>query len=433
MRFAVFVAGFLSCLAGHSAFAFHFAVAPEARFRVRIELTDAETGERIKECSVVPAPWRTGSVTWQQQYRQKLVSSNVFTMERGWDPTGLRIESPGYLTHVTEPLPRQTDHVLKIKLKKDPGIRGTILSPDGKPVADVSIALCTWTREVLVENGAIRYGRGDRYSLLKSKKDGQFSLPSEIDPWVLVFAHELGYAERTREQLAKDQQVRLQKWGRVEGRARIGKTPLKNLTIDMNAGRGDVQVVLHYSAEAKCNNKGEFSADRLPPVKMYVKPIFQIGERKLSPLWFSGLTKIKSGDVTQLDIPRLGQDIIGQIELPKDSRLKFKDLRFDVTCYLRPPSMRMRQGGTAFEDYQTFTRSEFGKHFRKNNIPVSAQGTIEIEGLLETAYVLQIRASLKTDAADARPRLFMAKRIDLKPKTAESPVIDLGTLTLRKQ
>ena len=407
----------------------------EDQFRARIVVTDAETGMPIKECSVVPAPWRKGPTTWQGQYRRQLISTDVFSMRRGWDPTALRIESAGYMPQIAGPLPRQTDHVLKIQLRKDPGIRGKVVSPDGKPVAGASVALCTWTREVRVNNSQIRYAREDRFKLLTTKADGQFQLPAEIDPWVLVIAHKSGYAERTREQLERDKPVRLEKWGRIEGQVQIGGKPLPNATVDLNAGRGDVDVVLHYSAAAKCDRSGRFSVDQLPPVKMYVKPIFQIGERRLSPLWFSGLAKIQAGETTKLSIPRPGQAIRGRIGLSPDSKLQRTDLKFDVTCYLRPPSVSGRTGSRneAFTDYHAFTSSEWGRHFRRDQIKVAADGTFEITGLPETSYVLQVRARLKTDDDKSRPRSFLARRIQLKAKTADTPVLDLGTLQLRDQ
>ncbi len=325
--------------------------AETSAFSVTIQTTDARTKKALTSIRVVPAPCRQRApqITWQSQYLKEYESlPAIFSMKRAWEKTRLRIEAGGYRPFISQPLERKTGIVLDVALEPDEGIVGRVLTPDGKPAAGAKLAVCTWTNEVTVHGGTLKYGHhAERLrGLVHTDADGSFQLPGEVDDWVLVVAHESGYAERTAAEFAKQSIVTLKRWGRLEGELVSIGTPWNSQPVQIGGGRGDVNVILHYAAgETRANAAGEFVADRLPPVKMYVQPLVQHGEKSFNMLWFSGLVEIKAGEVTRMTLPRKGQDVTGQLALPEDSGLSLEDLEIELSISLRPPRISRFGGG----------------------------------------------------------------------------------------
>jgi NAD(P)-dependent dehydrogenase (short-subunit alcohol dehydrogenase family) len=119
-------------------------------------------------------------------------------MKRAWELTVLRIGADGYLPFLTRPIRRSEGELtLDVSLTPDPGIVGKVLTPSGAPARGAVLAVCTWTNEVGVERGTLRYsGHGQRLGRLgTTADDGTFRLRGEVDPWLLVVAHDSGYAE----------------------------------------------------------------------------------------------------------------------------------------------------------------------------------------------------------------------------------------------
>jgi len=86
-------------------------------------------------------------------------------------------------------------------------IRGIVLSPDGKPVADAAVVLVAPGYEALFRNGRFEKQHGNRDEKLlegmtaRTGPEGRFSIAARIPAHVAVIIAEAGYAERTPAQL----------------------------------------------------------------------------------------------------------------------------------------------------------------------------------------------------------------------------------------
>ncbi len=295
---------------------------------------------------------------------------------------------------MTKPLARKTGIVLNVALEPDEGITGRVLTPDGKAAAGATVAVGTWTNEVTVRDGTLQYGHhAERLrGFAKTVADGSFRTPAEVDDWVLVVAHESGYAEATAAELANQSTVTLKAWGRLEGKFILDGRPMAGQPLNIGAGRGDVSVALHYSGgEIETDAAGKFVVARLPPVKLYVTLLFKRGESSYNLLWFSGLVDIQPGQTTRIALPRAGQAVTGRLALPVDSVLTFDDLEIDLSMALRPPSISefRTQVDQHYAAYSALMQSERGKSFRREGIAVNRGGRFYIEGIPETYYVLR--------------------------------------------
>src|SRR5262249_15127788 len=324
-----------------------------------------------------------------------------------------------------------------ILLQPDPGLVGKVLDPDGTPAEGASVAVCTSTNEVTVSGGKLRYGSHAQQlrQLVETARDGSSRVPGECDDWVLVFAHDSGYAEATAGEFAASSTVTLKTWGRVEGALVVDGKGVSNTTISVGAGRGDAQVVLHYSADATTDAVGQFAVERVTPVKQYVGPRFRLGQNSYNLLWVSGHRQIEPGKTTHVSLPRTGRPVVGRIMLPPESGLKRSELAIVVSVVLRPPSV---SGGLdwverSHQAYSQFMNSDVGKAFRRENVPVDSDGSFRIEWLPETSYVLFVSAYEKTDPAQTDPRKSLAsysRRVEVPPLDDGQTPVDLGDVVL---
>jgi uncharacterized protein (TIGR03067 family) len=402
---------------------------------------DATTKAAVKSFTIVPASYeeRAKHVTWQSQYRKRYTGTPAeFRMERPWEATVLRIEADGYVPILTRPFRRDEGQVnVDLTFTPDPGRTGKVVTPSGEPAAGASLALCTWTNEVNVQGGRLSYaGHGRELGKLNtSAADGTFRIPSEPDPSVLVVAHDSGYAEVIA---VTSSTIHLKPWGRIEGECVVNGKPIADQAIHIGAGRGDVEVNLHYSDDVATDAAGRFGVDRVPPVALYVQPWFKHGESAFSLLWFSGRTAIAAGQTTRITLPRVGRPLMGRVSLPAESGLRLADLTVEAELSLRPPSMSMRSGdelNREYAAYQAFLKSDLGHAFRREGIAVNADGTFRIEGLPEAHYVLYVTAYGKPagPGGDRGPALArLVRRVEVPPLADSEEPLDLGNGVLRE-
>jgi uncharacterized protein (TIGR03067 family) len=400
---------------------------------------DATTKAVVKSFTIVPASYeeRLKHVTWQSQYRKRYTGTPAeFRMERPWKATVLRIEADGYVPILTRPFRRDEGQVnVDLTFAPDPGSTGKVVTPGGEPAAGASLALCTWTNEVNVQGGRLSYaGHGRELGKLNtSAADGTFRIPSEPDPSVLVVAHDSGYAEV---RALTSSTIHLKPWGRIEGECVVNGKPIADQAIHIGAGRGDVEVNLHYSDDVATDAAGRFGVDRVPPVALYVQPWFKRGESAFSLLWFSGRTAIAAGQTTRITLPRVGRPLMGRVSVPAESGLRLADLAVEAELSLRPPSMSMRSGdelNREYAAYQAFLKSDLGRVFRREGIAVNADGTFRIEGLPEAHYVLYVTAYGKPagPGGDRGPALArVVRRVEVPPLVDSEEPVDLGNLVL---
>lgn len=405
-------------------------------------VVDAKSRKPIESFQIVRAERNRPAdhVTWQSGYLKTFHDGQFEHHEKqAWDATVFRIEADGYRPHVTRPVVRGEGNVdLLVELETDPGTLGVVLTPQGEPACGARVARCTWTDEVSVEGDELRFaGHGAVLGKrTQTAGDGSFRLSTEIDSWILVVCHPSGYAEVTPAEFAKSQTIKLLPWGRLEGDFVVAGKPVADQKIDVGGGRGGDEVNLDYSNDVTTNAEGKFVVARLPPVRLFVHPMFKMDENSwASPLWYSGNIKIEPGKTTQIVLPRAGRPLKGQVTLPADSGLTLADVDVEATIFLRPPSVSGFQEMVQkdFQVYGQFLQSQIGKQFHRDKIPVSADGTFDISGLPETEYALQVRGrEKKSHVEEGRQpwQGFYARRISLPPLADSADPLELGEILL---
>jgi hypothetical protein len=267
-------------------------VAAEDAIQFTGRALDAETGEpipnvRVTATSVRGDNLKRGQVTWQMHLLKSFKNGAIdFRMKRGYQQTVARIDADGYRPVLTPVIAKGKPLKQDFRLSRE-SIRGIVLTPDGKPAANAQVAMSTWTLEVKVEDGRLRYIRDVKRfgrEIVKADSDGRFTLPAEIDPLTVVASHESGFIQQPiRPESDEDVKVdsaksgvvdaqnlrlQLQAWGKISGRlVGAAEEPVAGRTLWIGGGwpgRDDPGHIRHTVTRIT-DKDGKFHIDRMAP------------------------------------------------------------------------------------------------------------------------------------------------------------------------
>jgi len=110
-------------------------------------------------------------------------------------------------------------------------LSGSVVTPDGKPLANAEVLAATNNDIIDVYN---TYAGSRQAASTRTDKDGKFSFPNPI-AWVdLVVRADEGYACVNNSSIPADHRITIQPWGRVEGILRLSKNPQPNQQVTLH-------------------------------------------------------------------------------------------------------------------------------------------------------------------------------------------------------
>lgn len=202
------------------------------------------------------------------KFKHTFVEPVAGTENRGYI---FQFEAEGHAPFISRTiLPEEGEARFEVLLRAAAAVSVRVLLPDGKSAVNAEVGLVSPNANlILVSGGFSRNGVETPGSLLRTDSDGRFRLPA--DPMItrVVAAHADGYAEATPVALAADNTLRLQPWGRVEGRFDAGRQAgdrilrLDPIHGDSRAFRFDFE-----SFNAKTDAEGRFVFPMAPPVAL---------------------------------------------------------------------------------------------------------------------------------------------------------------------
>jgi hypothetical protein len=103
--------------------------------------------------------------------------------------------------------------------------------------------------------------------LLAADTQGRFALPPDDSVTLIIAAHPSGYAEASPSVLAAESVLRLQRWGRLEGKYVTNGKPAAGRSLLFACKHGDFRTVSSDSAayEVKTDESGAFTFPQVPP------------------------------------------------------------------------------------------------------------------------------------------------------------------------
>ena len=381
---------------------------------------------------------RTGSevVVWQPHtLRVGKEGDFVWPLEKAYDEMALRIEADGHIPQTSAWI-KNSDGPKRLvfMLAEDMGIKGRVLQPDGKPAAGATVALGLVQRDIRVENGKI-WGSdkalpdhpSDRWrlpSFVKTDAEGRFQLPTETSVAAVLVVHESGVRELTYSDFQKSPELKLQGWGRVEGRVLWKDKPGVDEPVTLGTHRDDYGypgMVASY-ASGHSDADGQFTFDKLlPGLAQLSRPISLSDKPDSSQAILNGMfshIQIKAGEPTKVMLGGQGRKVTGKFT-GRESWAK-------ASLHVHPNAPHFGFGGDneMWAAFEKFKNSPIGPLFFRDNLTVNADGTFTIDNVLPGRY--QLFLAVDGDRANTQ--------FQVDPEVAgqvPSP-LDVGAIAIQK-
>lgn len=391
-------------------------------------VVDAQSGKSIDQFRlIVGSPYNHIHTSWQSHLAFEHTGGQYeWSVSRAWRKTRLRIEAEGYQPGISPVLERKagTPGKMKInfKLRRDPGISGTVADSRGHAVPGAQVALTTHTLSAMAQGGELSYQNGTRLgaSIIKTDDQGRFQLPAESDPFLIVVAHrQHGFAVIPKGELARGQRaidIQLQPWCRIEGTCldQDGK-PDANARYAMWIGWQPNQEwpILYHRNQAMTDETGSFVCAHVAPGRHYLQR--WDGDRPTSGWSLEAI----AGKTMRLNVGTQTRTIEGRLltqsrELPPG---------FDfsaLTLIVSPEDPQRVRPPVIFAN---------GKRVRQG-VPITKQGTFVIEGLPPGRYEGFVEIRPGAEASGFRFRLNQKLNVPLVDVADQQTPHDCGDLTI---
>lgn len=225
------------------------------------------------------------------------------------------------LLPVVEAMSRPQQHVLLVSSATSPKqIVGQVSDPNGQPVAGACVALAAQYHWLTLRNGLLRRGEdgpedAPKTQMVETDPNGRFCFEGEwSDPFYLFATHATGFGAMTGKEYRKSHEMRLQRWGRVEGqleKGRIGTDHRVWMVGLPNPTWVESQCELQY--DTPCDANGRFVFERVPAGWCDVGYLLATGDDSEG---FTSRTPVlvKAGETSHMKIGGEGRSVIGRGE-----------------------------------------------------------------------------------------------------------------------
>ena len=417
---------------------------------------DAETKQPIKAFQVVPGIRSSGTnVNWSHG-ETTTGKDGKYRFKRTHDYSAhlIRVEAEGYKSAISrEIMSNEGSVTIDFELKPGTNVGATIVTPNGAPAAGAQIALGVAGSQISVKNGEI--DDSSTYAArLAADEAGKFRLSPQETPFQLVISHSDGFAHIKATPDTMPATIELERWARVEGTFRVGKTVLAGVPITISLNRGaygqDVpSIFLHH--DTTTGPDGRYVFNKVVAGKGW------IGRRIMRTVSDGALDKLSSCDVpttfeagktSHISFGGMGRPVVGRFTAPEgfEGRVSwnFAWVRLEAgppvpELPIEPPEIASDQEARRkwWQEWQSSEEGLAWKEAQKEQdrlrattpfftASVGRDGTFRIDDVPEGEYTLSIRFDRES------PGHLRDYRFEV-PETADgssTDPLDLGILTL---
>lgn len=246
---------------------------------------DAVTGEPIPRFRIIPgvpnplsrsAPHDAVPHPMWFERRQRHGSNGFYGLKfnhsSGVDNFVFKLEADGYAPRMTDELSPYSGAVTRdIELSPSSAFMARLLNPEGRPTKDALVLRATSRSAIRIKDGKIDHSSLDS-TYLKLDAAGRFAVSDSLDPSFYLALSENGFVFVSEKELRRTRSLRLQKWGRIEGRLRIENRIGANEEVFLwhpgrftGSRRPGSPVRLQRNYRANTDNQGRFVFEKVPP------------------------------------------------------------------------------------------------------------------------------------------------------------------------
>jgi protocatechuate 3,4-dioxygenase beta subunit len=318
------------------------------------KVTDAETGRPLPTFRLVRGLLfeNNPKVSWMMRDAAEF-SGGFYTVRHSEPYAGyvVRIEAPGYKPAESRVFrPGEVAPTFDFAMTRAAAadlLTGLVYRPDGRPAAEAEVALATPEHPLIFEMEGFRFGRNNGMSFAKTDPVGRFTFDRPAGAYILAAMSDDGYAEARPEEMEKAGRLTLKPWGKVKGRARIGRQPAVNQIISFQrrderpAGPGGVNAF--YSIETRTDTQGNFAFDRVIPgageVARIVVTELGNGMSQHMGCWQEP-ADVAPGQMVLVHIGARGRPVVGRVVVQAEPGARPVDWRQNRPATIEKPRVR---------------------------------------------------------------------------------------------
>jgi hypothetical protein len=203
-------------------------------------------------------------------------------------------------------------------------LRGRVVSAEGAPVSGATVFVALpGPSNLRIRNGNIffeNHGAGE-FTHVLTDATGQYELPAPAGEFAVAAIAGAGFARLDQDATAKNADLRLTSWGRIQGHLMVGTKPgahidLRAYSIEQAKSPSPVRISMVNIAET--NAEGDFVMECVVPGTIAICRDFrqQSGGDGMVFDAEIGSTKVEADQTTTIDLGGVGRPVVGKIIFP---------------------------------------------------------------------------------------------------------------------
>jgi beta-lactamase regulating signal transducer with metallopeptidase domain len=428
------------------------------QLKVRGQVVDAQTRQPIGQFTIIRGTDSGQNMSWGGGRESSKFTDGRYELRIGEPYPGyvIRIEAEGYKPAISRTFTTDEGEVaIDFTLEKGQNVAGVVVDAQGQPVAGAQMAM--------VLTGQYLQVAGDRIShhdatIVRTGPDGRFSMPPQVDEFLIVIVNDSGWAELTPQQFQDGQgRIQLQPWGRIEGRLLIGTKPGAGERIEAYGSDSQPSVrqrphVAYDDLQAQTDSAGRFVLDHVPAGEFQVSHTVPIGQHSRRWMRFERVT-VGPGQTVTVTLGGKGRPVVGKLAFLEGLAGTFQSDRVQVNVsshYVGPPQPPFPPGWEAMDDAakeawgKEWMKTDEGKAYRAaaeeaNRNRKSFSAVVQPDGSFETAEVTSgawtLSATGMSEPVNGRSTAIARLRHDFImpeiPGGVSDEPLDLGDLVLQ--
>jgi hypothetical protein len=248
-----------------------------------------------------------------------------------------------------------------------PDLRGRVMAADGTPVGGATVFVVLPGRSNLrIRNGKIAYEDlgNEKLTHVTTGSDGEYDLPAQSGTFLIAAIADGGFAELDQDAVAKNADLTLTKWGRIQGRLMVGTKPgagaeLQAQSDGVVSDKTPVQISMVNRAKTDAN--GNFTMERVIPGNVQIAQNVEEQSGASSMIFRSDLGggQVLAGQIATINLGGVGRPVVGKFVFP--ATLKPSDYFINARAFL--------QQGHGSTRPQYFLAVDDQHNFRIDDVP----------------------------------------------------------------